>query len=52
MIALMSSRPASDAAIYPPPKFAIPVLEGQSRAGDRGLWCAIYGLKSDKVEDE
>ncbi|MEK7141155.1 MAG: PEP/pyruvate-binding domain-containing protein [Patescibacteria group bacterium] len=44
-------RLAAAGALYPPPHFAIPVIEGQSRVGLDGDWCAIYGLKSDKVEE-
>lgn len=47
----LPKRLAAAGALYPPPHFAIPVIEGQSRVGPDGDWCAIYGLKSDKVEE-
>lgn len=47
----LPKRLAAAGALYPPPHFAIPVIEGQSRVGPNGDWCAIYGLKSDKVEE-
>ncbi|MDP1722234.1 MAG: PEP/pyruvate-binding domain-containing protein [Candidatus Gottesmanbacteria bacterium] len=45
----LPKRLAAAGALYPPPHFAIPVLEGQSRVGLED-WCAIYGIKSDNVE--
>ncbi|MBI5620646.1 hypothetical protein HY949_02635 [Candidatus Gottesmanbacteria bacterium] len=46
----LPKRLAAAGHIYPPPHFAIPVLEGQSRVGNQH-WSAIYGIKNDNVEE-
>lgn len=46
----LAKRLAAAGLLYPPPHFAIPVLEGQARVG-KEQWCKVYGLKIDKVEE-
>ncbi len=46
----LPKRLAAAGILYPPPHFAIPVLEGQVRVG-KEQWCKVYGLKIDKVEE-
>lgn len=45
----LPARMAATGAVYPPPVYTVPVLEGQARVNDGNRWIKIYGMKIDHV---